>query len=163
MTKRLATLLLTSLPLQIVVADDLMDIYRLAVQNDPEFKISDINQSTARESRSQSIAQMLPNLSFTAQSSQVRANSTKQGFNQAGFGLLQHFWDNTLGVNLTQPVFHWDHWVQLSQSDNQIAQAEADFQAKQQALMTRTAEAYFNVLADQDNLEFLNAEKQSIE
>jgi len=60
-------------------------------------------------------------------------------------------------------VFHWDHWVQLDQADNKIAQAEAQFQAKQQSLMRRTAEAYFNILAAQDNLEFANSEKKSIE
>ncbi len=163
MKKRLATLLLASIPFNAALADDLIEIYQQAVQNDPEYKISDINQATAAESKSQSIAQMLPNLGFSAGSSNVRQNSTKQGLNAAGFGIVQNFWNNSLAVNLTQPVFHWDHWVQLSQSENKIAGAEAQFQAKQQALMTRTAEAYFNVLAAQDNLEFLSAEKHSIE
>ncbi len=166
MTKLLVTLWLASVPFGPAFADDLLAIYQLALQNDPEFKISNINQSTAKESKSQSIAQMLPNLGLSAGSSRVRQNSTKTkpGFGeQAGFGIEQHYWDNSLAVNLTQPVFHWDHWVQLSQSENEIARAEAQFQAKQQALMTRTAVAYFNVLAAQDNLEFLSAEKQSIE
>lgn len=165
MTKLLATLLLASIPLNPAFADDLIQIYQQALQNDPEFKISDINQYTAKESKSQSIAQMLPNIGFTASGAEVRRNNTKTkpGFNGAGFGIVQTFWDNSLTVNLTQPVFHWDHWVQLSQSENKIIEAEAQFQYKQQALMTRTVEAYFNVLAAQDNLEFLTAEKQSIE
>jgi outer membrane protein len=101
---------------------------------------------------------MLPNLSFNANSSRNRLESTSfLGTN------LQHYWDHKLGFNLKQPVFHWDHWIQLDQADNKIAQAEAQFQAKQQNLIRRTAEAYFNILAAQDNLEFSLSEKKSIE
>ena len=165
MKKRLATLMLASIPFNAALADDLIEIYQQALQNDPEYKISNINQATAAESKSQSIAQMLPNLNFTAASANVRSNNTKvlPRFSGAGFGIEQRFWDNSLAVSLTQPVFHWDHWVQLSQSENQIAQAEAQFQASQQRLMVRTVEAYFNVLAAEDNLQYLTAEKQSIE
>ncbi|MDD1620804.1 MAG: TolC family outer membrane protein, partial [Methylococcaceae bacterium] len=110
------------------------------------------------EIKSQSIAQMLPNISFSASSSRNRLEST------SFLGTsLQHYWDHKLGFNLKQPVFHWDHWVQLDQAENKIAQAEAQFQAKQQNLIRRTSEAYFNILAAKDNLEFSTSEKKSIE
>lgn len=160
MIKLLATLWLASIPLQSAFADDLIEIYQLARQNDPEFKISDINQSSATELKSQSIAQMLPNLSLAAGSNRNRLNNEKTSFMGSG---LQHYWDSNLNISLKQPVFNWGHWVQLDQAENKIAQAEAEFQAKQQSLMTRTVEAYFNILAAQDNLQFLNAEKKSIE
>lgn len=160
MKNLLAMLCIASIPFNTAVADDLMEIYQQAVQNDPEFKISDINQSAAGETKSQSIAQMLPKVGMSASSTWNRLNNEKQSFLGSG---LQHYLDNVLTVNLTQPVFNWGHWVQLDQSDNKIAQAEAQFQAKQQALMTRTVEAYFNVLAAQDNLEFIVAEKRAIE
>lgn len=162
MIKLLATLWLGLVPLQTAFADDLIEIYQLAKQNDPEYKISDINQLASTEIRSQSIAQMLPSLGMTAGSNRNRLENTKSGFSISGVG-LQHYWDSSLAFNLNQPVFNWSHWVQLDQSDNKIAQAEAEFQAKQQALMTRTSEAYFNVLASQDNLTFIVAEKNAIE
>jgi len=162
MIRLLAALWLASMPFEAALAEDLMEIYRLAVQNDPEFKISDINQAVAGEFKSQSIAQMLPNLSFTASSERNRLANYKTEFSIMGAG-LQHYWDHALGISLKQPVFNWGHWVQLDQSENKIAQAEAEFQAKQQGLMTRTVEAYFNVLAAQDNLDFIVAEKNSIE
>ena len=146
------------IPIKAVLAQDLLETYHLAQQNDPDFKSSDINQHVAAEIKSQSIAQMLPNLSFSASSNRNRTeNSSFLG------PLLQHYWDHRLGFNLKQPVFHWDHWVQMDQADNKIAEAEADFQAKQQALLRRSAEAYFNILAAQDNLQFSSAEKKSIE
>ena len=162
MIRLLATLWLASIPLKSAWAEDLMEIYQLAMQNDPVYKASDINQSVAGEFKSQSIAQMLPNIGFTAGDSRFRVDSYKNGFSISGRG-LQHYWDNSLAINLKQPVFNWGHWVQLDQADNKIAQAEAEFQANQQDLMTRTVEAYFNILAAQDNLEFINAEKKAIE
>ncbi len=162
MKRMLAALCLVSTPFQGVFAEDLMEIYQLALQNDPEFKISDINQSIAGESKSQSIAQMLPNIALTASSNRQRIQSIRGGFSISGTG-LQHYWDSALSISLKQPVFNWGHWVQLEQSENKIAQAEAEFQAKQQNLMTRTVEAYFNILAAQDNLEFVDAEKKAIE
>lgn len=146
------------IPVKPAFSQDLLETYQLAKANDPEFKSSDINKLATAEIKSQSIAQMLPNLSFSANSSRNRLEST------SFLGTtLQHYWDSKLGINLKQPVFHWDHWVQLDQADNKIAQAEAQFQAKQQNLIRRTAEAYFNILAAQDNLEFANSEKKAIE
>ena len=162
MKRLLVTLCLASIPLHTAYAEDLMEIYQLAVQNDPEFRISDINQSVAGESKSQSIAQMLPNLALSASSNRQRVQSIRGGFSISGTG-LQHYWDSALSISLKQPVFNWGHWVQLDQSENKIAQAEAEYQAKQQNLMTRSAEAYFNILAAQDNLEFVDAEKKAIE
>ncbi|PPD32222.1 MAG: channel protein TolC [Methylomonas sp.] len=160
MKNLLAMLFMASIPYNTAFADDLMEIYQQALQNDPEFKISDINQSAAGEIKSQSIAQMLPKVGVSASSTWNRLNNEKQSFLGTG---LQHYLDNLLSVNITQPVFNWGHWIQLDQSENKIAQAEAQFQAKQQDLMTRTVEAYFNVLAAQDNLEFIVAEKKAIE
>lgn len=147
------------MPLNSGFAQDLLETYQLALQNDPDYKASDINKLSVAEIKSQSIAQMLPNIGFTASSARNRLQSEKNSYMGNG---LQHYWDQNLGVNLKQPVFHWEHWIQLDQSDNKIAQAEAQFQAKQQNLIRRTAEAYFNILAAQDNLEFANAEKKSI-
>ncbi len=160
MKRVFAALWLVSIPFKMALADDLMQIYQLAVQNDPEYKISNINQSIASELKSQSIAQMLPNVSLEAVSNRNRLNNEKTSFLGTG---LQHYWDSSLGISLKQPVFNWGHWVQLDQSENKIAQSEAQFQARQQELMSRTVEAYFNILAAQDNLEFIVAEKNAIE
>jgi outer membrane protein len=158
MIRLLCTFLVALIPVKLAFSQDLLETYQLAKANDPEFKSSDINKLATAEIKSQSIAQMLPNLSFSANSSRNRLEST------SFLGTtLQHYWDSKFGMNLKQPVFHWDHWVQLDQADNKIAQAEAQFQAKQQSLIRRTAEAYFNILAAQDNLEFANSEKKSIE
>ncbi|HEY8095219.1 MAG TPA: TolC family outer membrane protein [Methylobacter sp.] len=142
-------------------AQNLSQTYELALQNAPILKQAQAKQSAIGESKDQSIARFLPNISATGASSKNHLHNKKTG-SFRGPDANQEFWDNTFNVNLTQPLFHWDHWIQLSQSDNQIAQAEASYLAELQSLMVNTTETYFNVLYAQDNLQFATAEKQAI-
>lgn len=142
-------------------AQNLLETYELALQNAPALKQAQAKQSAIGESKDQSIARFLPNISATGASSKNHLHNKKTG-NFRGPDPNQEFWDNTFNVNLTQPLFHWDHWIKLSQSDNQIAQAEATYLAELQNLMVKTTEAYFNILYAQDNLQFASAEKQAI-
>ncbi|MCK5829571.1 MAG: TolC family outer membrane protein [Methylococcales bacterium] len=143
-----------------VNAQDLVETYQLAFKNDPKLKKSYYTQFSVAESKSQSIAQMLPNLSFSARSSRNRLSNKKPTFQAIG---VQNYWDHGLLINFSQPVFHWDHWVQLSQSDNKIAKAEADYKSDQQSLMVLTTEAYFDILSSKDNLAFTLSEQKAIE
>ncbi|WP_411727199.1 TolC family outer membrane protein [Methyloglobulus sp.] len=160
MRRRLTNLfavLLISLP-SLPRAENLMDIYGLALQNDPITKEAEAKQSAAGESRDQGLARFFPTLAATGGSSRNWFNTRKLNFQ----GTDQEYWNNNFSLNLSQPLFHWDHWIQLSQSDNQIAQAEAAYQSELQNLIVRTTEAYFNVLSAQDNLQFTVSEKQAI-
>jgi outer membrane protein len=154
-----------------VKAQDLSETYELALQNDPVLKQAQANQLATGESRPQSIARLLPNIAANGLESRNWLNNEKfhgqtnhlHGDDDSDFrGPSQNYWIFGFNIKLTQPLFHWDYWIQLSQSDNQIAQAEADYQAVQQKLMVRTTEAYFNVLSAQDTAELILAEKQSI-
>ena len=144
---------------QTLKAQDLAETYQLALENDPVLKQFYYSQFSVAESKSQSIAQMLPTISVSGQSSRSRIDNKKANFQSEG---TQNYWDSSFSINFTQPVFHWDHWVELSQSDNLIAQSEAQYQAELQSLMVQTTEAYFNILAAQDNLEFTISEKKAI-
>ncbi len=151
--------LLAVLPIQYGFAQDLIETHQLALKNNPELKSAYLNQYSTAEIRSQSIAQMLPNISLTGSSSRQRLNNKKVTFQSSG---TQIFWSNTFSINFKQPVFNWGHWVQLNQSDNKIAQSEAQYQATYQELIVKTSEAYFDILAAQDNLEFTVSEKKAI-
>lgn len=139
-------------------AQDLAETFRLALANDPKLKEADANQLAVGESKPQSVAQFLPTISSIGSATLEQINNQ----NPNSFLKTQSFWNNSLSFNLNQPIFHWEHWIQLSQSDNQIAQAEAEYKAELQNLMGRTTEAYLNVLLAQDNLAFSQAEKASV-
>ena len=141
-------------------AQDLTATYELALQNDPGIKQAEANQLGTAEYRLQGIAKLLPNISATGLSSRDKLYNAKSVNDYRGPS--QEYWSNSIIVKLNQPLMHWDYWVQLSQSDNQIAQAEADYQVELQKLMVKTTEGYFNVLAAQDTVELFSVEKQAI-
>ncbi|MEF3076033.1 TolC family outer membrane protein [Methylobacter sp. Wu1] len=155
-------ILTSASPLQ---AQNLMETYELGLQNDPVLKEALANQLSTGELKDQSIARFLPNLSATGTSSRDwlhNRKAKKSSFTFQGGQVNQEYWNHRFDLNLAQPLFHWEHWIQLSQSDNQIAQAEASYQAELQNLMVKITEAYFNVLSAQDNLDFTVAEKDAI-
>lgn len=144
-------------------AQNLLETYDLALQNDPILRRSLANKMAVAESKDQSIAQLLPSVNAGA-SSGYNWSYQDSVFNNRFPGQTRqnNYWNSQFAITLTQPIFHYDMWVQLSQSELQIAQADARFLAEQQNLMRKTTIAYFNVLAAQDDLTFAIAEKKTI-
>jgi len=61
------------------------------------------------------------------------------------------YWQNGWMITLTQPVFDWERWVALRQADIAGAKAELEYASAWQALVLRSANAYFDLLtASQD-------------
>lgn len=159
MKKKLAGIIFLVFFFDTSKAQDLLETYQLAIENDPQIKQAYFSQYSVGENKAQSIANLLPTISVTGKTSRDRIHNKKANFQSAG---TQNYWNHGFTVNFSQPVFHWDHWIQLDQSNNRIAKAEADYQAELQNLIVKTTEAYFNVLAAQDNVEFTIAELNSI-
>jgi outer membrane protein len=72
------------------------------------------------------------------------------------------FNSNAWTVSLNQPLFRLGNWAQYEQAEFQVAQAEAQFGLSSQDLIIRVAQAYFDVLASQDSLAFIRAQKAAI-
>ena len=142
-------------------AEDLLQTYDLAWQNDPGIQEVENNRNAVLESRPQSLARLLPSLSIVGSVNANRFDTTST-YVSSQYG-LQTFWDSSVYLKLSQPLYHHDYWVQLSQTDNQIAQAEAEYAYEQQNLLVKTAKAYFGLLSAESNLGFASAEKRSLE
>lgn len=140
----------------------LIETYDLAYNNDPVFQESRARRDSSEESRYQAIAKLLPTLSASGSTQRTRLHNKKITFQSAGNNKTQNFWTNSVALNLTQPVFRKNLWVELDQSENQIAQAYAEFAAAEQNLMVRTTEAYLDVLLAEDSLRFSTAEKLAL-
>ncbi len=139
---------------------DLLQIFEIALQNDPTYKEARERRNATLETRPQAIARLLPLLSVTAGSSWNYLNNKKASTFQGGG--VQRYWDSQVGVNLNQPVFNFELWVQLSQANNQIAQAEAEYANALQDLMQRTIKVYLDVLLAKDTLQFAISEKAAL-
>lgn len=160
-TLKICVLLLAcALPITLAQAKDLLATYELAMQRDPLLRQAEATRSAVLETKPQSVARLLPTVTIAGTLNQNYLLTSNTPITvQKG---TANFWDSTASINLKQPIYHHEYWVQLSQADNQIAQVEAAYAAAQQSTGIRVAQAYFNLLYAQDNLEFSQAEKQSI-
>jgi len=141
------------------VAGGLLDNYLLARDNDPQLKAADATRLAQAETKDQSVALLLPNISLTGNTDKVSSDTDSNfAFNPSR---KEDFHTNGYSLVVTQPVYHHDFWVGLRQADATVAQAEADYGTAKQDLMIRLASGYFDLLAAQDNLDFARAEKDA--
>jgi outer membrane protein len=138
-------------------ADNLLDVYRQARLTDPALRASDASRHAVQEARPQSLALLLPNIQATGNVDRLRLKQRGSG------GATTYGTNRVYSVSLVQTLFNMDQFIQLVQANSRIAQAEADHGAAEQDLIVRTAEAYFNVLAAQDDLELARANKKAAE
>jgi outer membrane protein len=147
---------------------DLIGVFEDALQSDPVIRQANANRLAARESKPQALAALLPQVNGTAgltrdhssgfQSSifEVSNPANPNGPPQLVVAKTADQIDNTIqqwALNLRQNIFSWSNWMALKEASAQVAQAEATYQAAEQQLILRVAQAYFNVLTADDTLE----------
>lgn len=143
-------------------AEDLLEIYQLALQNDAQLRAAMANRDSALEALPQAKAQLLPSVSLSSDANLVRTDVNSSSSSSALTDNPNKYATAGLSLNLTQSIYRKAFNVQLDQADRQIAQAEVTFAAEEQNLIIRVAQAYFNVLSAEDSLEFARAENAAI-
>ena len=136
-------------------ATNLDDIYKLAVENDPQFLAAYSTYQAELTAKPQARALLLPNASFSADVSENSSDSSLSG--------KSDFQINGYKLSISQPVFHYDYFIQLGQANESVKKATAEYSAAQQELMLRVVQRYLDVLAARDNLEFAQSEKTAID
>ena len=141
-------------------AVDLLQVVREARANDAVFSAARATLEAGRERLPQGRALILPTVNLTGNST-ATTGEVRPGTPNADFGRRQ-FTTNGWAVTLNQPLFRLANWAQYQQAEFQVAQAEAQFGQASQDLIIRAAQAYFDVLASQDSLAFIQAQKNAI-
>lgn len=140
-------------------AEDLMEIYQLAQQNDPQLQVAREQLNAARESKSLARSQLLPSIGLGATYDSLRQDlKTSLG---DSVNKTSSYRESGLALNLTQPIFRRDRLLQLEQAGSTIAQAEAEYASAEISLMVRSTTAYFNILSAQDDLRVAKAEREA--
>jgi outer membrane protein len=151
-------------------AADLIQVYQQALANDATYASARAALSAGREKITQGRADLLPTVGITG--SFIKNDNDVSPWNEgqprtdglpgivvgSGSNLRTHQYT----LALQQPLFRWDRWQTYQQSKLQQAIAEARFAQAQQDLITRVAQAYFDVLAAQDKLESTRAQKTAV-
>lgn len=141
-----------SLPLH---AANLMEIYREALEHDAQYGSARAAYIAAQEKLPQGRAGLLPtiNATGTAQNQYIDTN----------LGSEVLIKNRGVVIAATQPLFRIENFIIYEQSKNQVAQADARFVLAAQDLIIRVAQAYFNALIAQSNLEVVETQKKAIQ
>lgn len=141
---------------QVAAAEDLLSVYEQAVKNDAQLAIAKANLEATLEARPLAKSALLPNL--TASGSANYSDVVRPGG-----GNDTDASTGGAGLAVTQALYRRDASLRLDQADEQIAAAKENYVGAEQDLVLRVAQAYFGILAAQDNLTFVQAEKKAIE
>jgi outer membrane protein len=146
-------------------ADDLLQIFNLAVDNDPEIRQARANYNAQHTLVDQGRSFLLPTISATGRTSRdttgidgtppatggifrTPEHSFANGFNAKGYGL-----------SLRQAVLNLEAWYAFKSARKSDEVAALTLARAEQLLISRVATAYFDVLRSQANLESFRAEE----
>lgn len=132
-------------------AENLLDLYQLAVQADPQFSIADQERKAALSQQRVARSSLLP--SVTAGGNVTKEWGQGSSMDNTSSGYL---------VSLTQSLFNRDSQLSYQQAGTSVEIAETDYLAAQQDLILRVSTRYFDVLAAQDNLTYAMRNKEAI-
>ena len=138
-----------------------MQVYREAQSYDAVYAAARYAVEAGRERRPQGLALLLPTLNLSSQATRTRTEvESRDPAVTPSFTRYPESVGYTL--TFTQPLFRYQNWIQYEQSSFQVKQAEATFGQAYQDLIVRVAQAYFDVLAAQDTLGLVRAQREAI-
>lgn len=159
LNKRLALGAALALLAPAALAEDLLQIFRGAQGNDPVYASARAARDAGLESLPQGQALLLPTVSA---SGSTQYNDINISFRGAAPSSTREGNTNSFSVSLTQPLFNRQNQMVYREAGFKAAQAEAQFAQATQDLIVRVSQAYFDVLASQDSLAFIQAQKVAI-
>jgi outer membrane protein len=155
-----------------VSADDLYQVYQMAVEKDPTTNRAKADRDAAFEGISISRARLLPQVSGSV--SYTDSTSEQFDFQPAPetapvgtppfIKIVESDSKNIgLGLNLSLSIYDRQNWVALSRAEKVAHQSDTSYALSKQDLIIRTTDAYLAILRAKDSLIFVQAEKRAIE
>jgi len=151
---KLFILIIFGLNFNALQAQDLIDIYRLALKQDVEIKIAESEFQAARESLPIARSNFKPQIDFSASVLQTDTDISIIGSNSkltSGYS-----------INLSQSLFNAESLATIDAAEATVAKARAELEVSRQDLIVRVVRDYFNILGAQDDVEFAQAEETAI-
>lgn len=156
---QLSTLLAATLISSNATALDLLQAYRAAVQHDSQFASAKLQRDAGRERQVQGRAALLPQAGFNAQVAKIMGDTTNPLTRQP---TTLDYTDQKYALQLKQPLYNLSSFIAYDQSKLQVAAGEVQFEQSKVDLTLRVAQAYFEMLAAQDAIAFIQAQKLAI-
>ncbi len=157
--RTLATLITSTLFFSAAQAEDLTQVYQAALENDPALSAEEAGFDATTHDQRQARALYYPDIGFSTNLSRNKDDILKSSFFPPS---KTEYTTKGYSLTLRQPLYRRDYVTQLRQAEATTRQAEARLNQAYQEVILRVAQAYFNVLAARDDLEFAQAEKSAV-
>lgn len=142
-------------------AVDLMQSYRLALQQDATYQAAIADTEARREAVPQARAQLLPNISGSLARSQNMTNQrSRNSLGQMG-SVNYDYYSSSYVLSLRQPIYRKYNFAAYRQAESEVVNAEANLDKTLQDLLVRVAGTYFDALMAQDQYALVLAQKDA--
>lgn len=139
-------------------ASDLLQIYKEALVNDAQFSSARAAKIAGQERSVQGRAGLLPRVGMSA-----GVNKSHSEFDpDIGKTTTTNSTSRSMSLTLSQPLFNLGSWETYEQSKLSVIASDLQFASAQQDLMLRVSQAYFDVLASENSLKTLQAQKVAV-
>jgi len=136
-------------------AQSLLDLYQSAKAFDATFQSAKSQFDATLARGEQARAGLLPSIGLG-----LGASRTNVGSDIATFE--RNYGNQSATLSASQPLYRPANVATAEQGKKQAALAQAQLLAADQDLIVRVSQAYFDVLAAQDNLDFVKAQKAAV-
>ncbi len=137
-------------------AQSLLELYDSARAFDANYQSARLQYDANLARAEQARAGILP-------AAGLSAGVTRTGFENTSPETSRSFNTQSATLSATQPLYRPANWATYEQGKKQVELARAQLEAAEQDLIVRTAQAYFDVLAAQDTLAFVQAQKAAVD
>jgi outer membrane protein len=140
--------------------EDLLQIYREAVTNDPAIASAQANWQATQEAVPQARAGLLPAASATGGASGNQYDAVVK--TDPKTDISHRYAQYNATISASQPLFRYQNIVALDQAKQQVAQSNDVLELARQDLILRVATAYFDVLLAQFSVELADSQKKAV-
>jgi outer membrane protein len=139
-----------------VHAQSLVDLYQSARGFDASYQSAKSQYDATLAKSDQAKAAILPTAGLAMGVSRLSQEIVP------GTGDRATYNNETAAVNASQPLYRPGNWASYRQGIKQVDLAQAQLASADQDLIVRVSQAYFDVLAAQDSLTFVQAQKAAV-
>ena len=137
-------------------AQSLVELYDSARAFDATYQSAKLQYDANLARADQAKAGILPTAGLAA-------GVSRTGFQNTNPAIDRSFNSENATLTATQPLYRPANWASYEQSFKQVDLAKAQLDVAEQDLIVRTSQAYFDVLAAQDTLTFVQAQKAAVD
>ena len=163
MLKRMLAIALVTVfggALQTATAEDLLQIYRDAVANDPTLASARANWDATQEAVPQARAGLLPSVTLVGNAN--RQNFVENLHTDPSLSFTERFPSYSYTVSASQPLYRKQNTVALDQAKQTVSQSDSVLASARQDLIVRVAQAYLDVLLARFNIELTESQKAAV-